>query len=699
MRLDEWLFEKKYFESVEAAQKAVLRGLVRKKASGELLDKPGWQVPKILEIAVEEPDPFVGRGGHKLEGLLKTLNWDLRNAVVLDVGASTGGFTDCVLQRGARRVYAVDVGTHQLHEKLRSDERVEVFENTDIRNLPLSRLQPLPRLILVDVAFISLKSVVPFLHEVFPGVPMILLFKPQFEVGRFVPKKRGIAPAAEARKSLEEMLLFLRGLGLNPTVVKESALLGGKGNQETFVVTMPEVPRHIFRTYDIRGHADNDLSDDTMEKIGRVFGRRLVAKVGEGARLGLGRDARISSPRIHAALARGLSSQGVKVIDMGMIATPMAYYSHFNFDLEAIVMVTASHNPKEDNGMKMMVTKNTLFGEEISSLYDDVQREIIVSSSSDATISDSIHDALRKNYIQFLHREFKFKKKFKMVIDCGNGMAGSIARDVFAPYAEALEILYEKVDCTFPHHEADPTIPANIRELRERVRETGADVGFAFDGDADRLGVVSSSGRILWGDEIVMLLSELVLSRQPGATVIGEVKCSEKLFRMIEGKGGKPLMYKTGHSLIKKKMKEVSAPLAGEMSGHLFFADRYFGFDDATYGALRVLEVMDQLVPDLDVWIDTYPSYAVTPEIRVACREDEKQGLVEKVKAYFSKHADAKLYLIDGVRVGFSDASWALVRASNTQAVLVVRIEATSQERLEEIQGMVSEALGREVDV
>ncbi len=346
-----------------------------------------------------------------------------------------------------------------------------------------------------------------------------------------------------------------------------------------------------------------------------------------------------------------------------------------------------------------MIAKETLFGEEISKIGQEISMLSPLTEKGDPRWSEDLRHELRLRYIQFLHSQFRFKKKLRIVVDCGNGMTGSIIREALRPYASDLDILYEEVDCRFPNHEADPTIPANLKDLKKAVLERQADVGFSYDGDGDRLGVITSKGRILWGDEILMLLSEWVLKQKPGATIIGEVKCSEKLFRMIESKGGVPLMYRTGHSLIKKKMKEVHAPLAGEMSGHLFFADRYFGFDDAIYATLRVLEVMDQLQLDLDSWIQSYPSSYVTPEIRVECLESEKRDLVLRVQRYFEAKPDVKLHLLDGVRVSFPDSSWALVRASNTQAVLVVRIEAASELRLKELKNEVSEALGRSIDV
>lgn len=697
-RLDEWLVKQGHFNSLKEAAIACQLGQVRRVPSGELLDKPGFSVPKFLSVEILGESRYVGRGAEKLEALLDQLDWNIESTVALDVGSSTGGFADCLLQRGASQVICVDVGSHQLHEKLRSDSRVQVFEQQDIRSLDFSKLKRRPTLVSVDVSFISLRAILPTLIRNLPDARYILLFKPQFELDRYVPKKRGVAPQKEAEAALKEMLQFLNSIGLYQSMVKPSAVKGTKGNQETFIVAEAGVPQHIFRTYDIRGVADRELTNDVIARIGRALGKRIFKSLGSGARIGVGADARISSPRIHDCFCRALSAEKVNVIDMGSITTPMAYFAHYNFELDGVVQITASHNPKDDNGMKMMLSKNTLFGEEIISLGKEAA-ELPSADLAPAQKFSSIFKELRQKYISYLHDQFKFSKKYKLALDTGNGMAGSVAREVFSPYASEIDILYEDVDCRFPNHEADPTVPANLKDLQAKVKSMKADMGFAFDGDGDRLGLISGKGRILWGDEIVMLLSELVLKEQPGATIIGEVKCSEKLFRTIEARGGKPLMYKTGHSLIKKKMKEVHAPIAGEMSGHLFFADHYFGFDDSIYGALRVLQVVDQFNLNLDDWIAQFPSSFVTPEIRVSCQESEKEPLVTQVKKFFGKMKGAKLSEIDGVRVSFDDHSWVLVRASNTQAVLVLRIEAISQARLEEIRLLVSESLGRDIRV
>jgi len=698
-RLDSWLVGQGYFSNLKDAEVAIRLGRVRD-VKGSAIDKPGHQVGATFHVQIEDSEgTYVSRGALKLVSLLNELGWNLKGVIALDVGASTGGFTQVLLERGVKLVYAVDVGTHQLHEKLRADPRVRALEKTDIRRLDFGWLEPSPHLVVVDVSFVSIKAVARLLKRMLPEALFIFLIKPQFEVSRYQPKKRGVVTERNRKICLEEMLQFLSTLGLQLLKVKESAIKGMKGNQETFAVAQSSIPKHIFRSYDIRGDAEKELTDFVVERIGRSFAKRLRHSAGENAKIGVGWDERLSSPRIRNSLVRGLYAENLKIIELGAVTTPMAYFSHYSFDLDALIQITASHNPKDDNGLKMMIQKNTLFGPEILSLHAEAQAETLLPLLMEIPQTTNISETLKKNYIDYLHTNIQLKRKFKLALDCGNGMAGMVAREVFAPYASRLDILFEDVDCRFPNHEADPTVLKNLEPLQRKLLESGADIGFAFDGDADRLGVITAKGRVLFGDEILMLLSEFVLRSQPGATIIGEVKCSEKLFRMIEKKGGRPLMYRTGHSLIKKKMKEVHAPIAGEMSGHLFFSDRYFGFDDAVYGALRVLEVVDQLQLDLDEWIAQYPSSFITPEIRVACEESEKEMLVEKVKKSFAGDAEAKLHLIDGVRISFRDGAWALVRASNTQAVLVLRIEAPSKARLHEIAKHLGKALGKSIHV
>jgi phosphomannomutase/phosphoglucomutase len=695
VRLDEIL--KKQGFSASEAQGLILAGRVRSRKSGQALDKAGADIKEESDIWVTPAPSFVGRGGDKLDTFLKNQDVRLSGAVVLDVGSSTGGFTDCVLQRGASRVISVDVGTHQLHEKLREDSRVRVFEQTDIRSFHWPSDEPPPSLVVVDVAFISLRLIVPHLRRLAPHAMWILLFKPQFEVERYIPKKRGVAPVVDADAALKDFLLWMQADVVYRVMSQPSAVKGSKGNQETFILVNPPFRSEVFRTYDIRGDAENDLSPLFYYRLGRAYAERLLENLSSGNHaVGVGRDARLSSPAFFEALVAGLSDGGLSVWDLGLTTTPMVYFAHYHFPLAGVVQITASHNPQQDNGAKMMMNKQTLFGDDIQDLCRRMNAsDFIYHEQSRDRVQKE--DLLKEAYRTALLSQFSFSKKYKLAVDCGNGMAGVMARQLFEPYADTLDILYEEVDCTFPHHEADPTVEKNLRDIVTAVKSKDYDFGFAYDGDADRLGVITPKGRILWGDEILMLLAELVLKERPGATVIGEVKCSEKLFAMIRSRGGDAVMYRTGHSLIKKKMKELKAPLAGEMSGHLFFADRYFGFDDALYASLRVIEVVDRLGLNLDDWIDSFPPTFVTPELRVTCAESEKSAAVTQIIQFLKKDPALNLTEIDGVRATWPDGSWALIRASNTQAVLVVRVEAPSKERQKEIITLVEEGLGRKI--
>lgn len=697
MRLDQCLFEKGLFDSREKARREILAGRVRKKASGEVLDKPGIRVSMDLEVVIEERQRFVSRAGEKLQGFLEASNLPVEGMICLDVGSSTGGFTDCLLQNGCHEVWAVDVGRHQMHEKLRNDPRVRLFEECDIRDFDLSQIAEKIDLVVVDVSFISVKKFMPLLLEKLPRASFLILFKPQFEVGRGSHGKHGLVREDIRKRAFEEMLLYLASLGLNLRMNQESVVKGMKGNQESFILADRNLPKSIFRAYDIRGHAESELSDEGFEKIGYILGARLQKLFpAKNLKIGLGRDARPSSPRLAAALRRGLSRHPVTLVDLGLTTTPMLYFSKFALSLDAAFQVTASHNPSHDNGLKMMMGESTLFGDEISSIGAEAATLVLPEFQNQGQIVNQEAE-LRNRYIQFQRDQFSRLKKFKVVIDCANGMSGLVARDIFSPLTSELDIMFEEIDCKFPNHPADPTVEANLKDLKTRMKERGADVGFAFDGDGDRLGVVTAEGRVLWGDEILMLLSEKVLASMPGASIIGEVKCSERLFQYVRDLGGSPVMYKTGHSLIKKRMKELKAPIAGEMSGHLFFSDRYMGFDDGIYAALRVLEAMSDLPNGLDDWISKFPKAYITPEIRIDCKDSDKVSSVEKVKAFYASHQGAEVNPLDGVRVTFPDASWVLLRASNTQDVLVIRAEANSQIRLKELLNELSEALDRPI--
>jgi phosphomannomutase/phosphoglucomutase len=705
MRLDQWLFEQAYFDSREKAKREILAGRVRNDHSGEVLDKPGQKVPKSLRVRIETVERFVGRGGEKLSAFLKEAELDPSGRIVLDVGSSTGGFADCLLQNGAKKVICVDVGSHQLHEKIRENPAVEVFENQDIRSFSHPALSEV-EWVTVDCSFISLRKIIPFLKENLPQAKWILLFKPQFEVGSGVAMPGGIVRLADRYRCLHEMLLFLDSIGLNPHMVRDSAVKGTKGNQESFLWVengkSKATDLQMFRTYDIRGKAYTQLSPIRMKQVGKSLLKRVWAEFPKKKtlKLAVGRDTRPSSPELVAALLEGLSHPNVEVFYLGEISTPMLYLATKHYSLDAGFQVTASHNPKEDNGVKMMIAGQALFGEQIRGLGLEV-----LGSASDPVMGIDWSNFVSRQaeietaYLKFVHSDIALKRKFRVAVDCGNGMTGGVAWRVLEKYCSDLEILFEEPDCSFPNHPADPTVAKNLKDLIQLMRKKTFDVGFAFDGDGDRIGVVTPKGRILWGDEILMILAEKLLQEKPQSVVIGEVKCSQKLFQMIRARGGQAIMYKTGHSLMKQKLKELSAPLAGEMSGHLFFGDRFFGFDDGLYAALRVLEVMDHLDLDLDEWIESFPEMITTPEIRMSCPEEEKETRIRKIQEYFSAQGKGDLNTIDGVRVSFPDASWLLARASNTEAVLVFRIEAPHQERLNELKQELETLIGEKLDV
>ena len=443
-------------------------------------------------------------------------------------------------------------------------------------------------------------------------------------------------------------------------------------------------PRHVFREYDIRGVADRDLDDAFAHALGRGLGTVL----GPGKRIALGRDCRLSSPRLHASLLAGLERVGVRVVDIGVVPTPMLYFAVHHLATDGGVMITGSHNPPEDNGFKIMRGKASFFGADIQTLRALVEEERF---APDATGSHEDADVLPA-YVETVRSGIRIPspEKLRVVVDAGNGAGGPAALAVMHAAGLRPEALYCDMDGRFPNHHPDPTVPANVAALVERVRATGARVGIAYDGDADRLGAVDADGEIVWGDKLMILFSRALLAERPGAAILGEVKCSQTLYDDIALHGGTPILWKTGHSLIKTKMKESGALLAGEMSGHLFFADRYFGYDDAVYAAARLIELLsrsDQTLADL---VDTLPVLYNTPELRVPCPEEIKFEVVERAVAHYK--ARHPVVDVDGARVQFP-GGWGLVRASNTGPILVLRCEADSPERLASIRGEIEERL------
>ena len=445
------------------------------------------------------------------------------------------------------------------------------------------------------------------------------------------------------------------------------------------------LPSHIFREYDLRGLADTELTDELARGVGRAFATVLYA---EGkTQIAAARDLRTSSARIHAALVQGLLESGAHIVDLGLTPTPLLYFSVSHLGLDAGISITGSHNPPEYNGFKLHLADRPFYGKEIQQLRALIEKKDFHRGDGQLEKRNILGDY--QNHVRSL---FKFKRKIKAVIDSGHGMAGLVAPALIASLGHDVTELYSNLDPKFPDHHPDPSVPANLKDAQKKVLDTRADIGLAFDGDADRIGVIDEKGNVIAGDKILLLYARELLIRKPGAAVIGDVKCSQSIYDDIARRGGKPLMWKTGHSLIKAKMKETGAELAGEMSGHMFFADRWFGFDDAIYAACRMLEVLDKDTRPLSQHLADLPDLFSTPEIRVDCPDEIKFNLVRSAVTEFKKKY--KVIDIDGARLEFPDG-WGLVRASNTQPVLVMRFEAASQKRLEEIRKIVEDQIAQ----
>lgn len=442
---------------------------------------------------------------------------------------------------------------------------------------------------------------------------------------------------------------------------------------------MAYINPQIFREYDIRGIVDDDLNADVLERIGKAYGTYMKdygAKV-----VSIGRDCRLSSPEYAKAMSRGINSTGIDVIDIGMVSTPMLYFSLYNLDVGGGVMITASHNPGEYNGIKLCRGKDSVFGAQIQKIRE------IAEGGEFALGKGSVKEMdIEELYVKFLKENIDMKPGIRAGIDYGNGMVGMIGPRVFREFGCDVTELYVTPDGTFPNHHPDPTVEENLAQLIETVRSGELPLGIGFDGDGDRMGVVDENGNIIWGDMLVLVFARDVLSRKPGAKIIGDVKCSNRLFNGIREAGGEAIMWKTGHSLIKDKMKVEKASLAGEMSGHIFFADKFFGYDDALYASLRLLEIMSKTGKNLSQLLEGIPPAVSTPEIRVDCPEAIKFRVVETVKQELGKAY--RIIDIDGVRIEFPDG-WGLIRASNTQPALVLRFEAQTGERLREIRSLI----------
>ena len=439
-----------------------------------------------------------------------------------------------------------------------------------------------------------------------------------------------------------------------------------------------KIAPEIFKAYDIRGVVDRTLTEEAAEAIGRGLG--TLGAAGGVTRFVVGRDGRLSGPRLGAALTRGLNAAGMHVTDIGVCATPMVYFATYALGTGSGVMVTGSHNPPEYNGLKMMVAGDTLAAETIQ----DLRR--VVESGSFATGAGSLESLdVAPAYLERIVSDVKLKRPMKIAIDCGNGSPGAIAPKLFRSMGCEVEELFCDVDGNFPNHHPDPSQPKNLADLIFALATGPSEIGLAFDGDGDRLGVVTKSGRIIYPDRQLMLFAADVLSRVPGSEIIFDVKCTRNLFGWIRSHGGKPVLWKTGHSLVKAKLKETGAPLAGEMSGHIFFKERWFGFDDGLYAGARLLEILAR-VPDVSAALEGLPDSITTPELNLAVAEGENHTLIARLQKTARFEGATEVITIDGLRVEYPDG-FGLMRASNTTPAVVLRFEGDTKTALERIQG------------
>jgi phosphomannomutase/phosphoglucomutase len=439
----------------------------------------------------------------------------------------------------------------------------------------------------------------------------------------------------------------------------------------------------IFRQYDIRGIAGKDMLEEDVTALGKGIGTYLQQ---QGNRfIAVGRDCRVTSEVYSERLIAGLAASGCRVVDIGVCATPVSYFTIRHLETEGSVMVTASHNPPEYNGFKVCSGTDSVYGEQIQEIRKIIEQGKFKEGQGSVETFEILVP-----YIEYILENINLKHPLRVGVDAGNGTAGLTAVPILKNLGCELHELYTEPDGTFPHHEADPTVAKNMADLVALVKEKQLDIGFGFDGDGDRIGVVDAQGNLVFGDQLMIIFSREILSRKPGATFISEVKCSQTMYDDIEKHGGKAIMWRTGHSMIKQKMKETKAELAGEMSGHIFFSDRYLGYDDAVYAACRLLEILADSGRTVAQLLADVPKTFTTPEIRVDCPDHIKFEVVSRVTEYFRQRE--KVIDIDGARVLFGDG-WGLVRASNTQPALVLRFEALSEPRLKEIRRHVESVL------
>jgi phosphomannomutase/phosphoglucomutase len=443
----------------------------------------------------------------------------------------------------------------------------------------------------------------------------------------------------------------------------------------------------IFREYDIRGIAGVDISAQFAHRLGRTFAEWALAKTGKSKlTISVGRDCRLTSDEYAESLIRGLTESGIDVLNIDTCPTPLTYFSVHHYHTDGAIMITGSHNPANYNGFKIGIGKDTLHGEQIQEL----KNIFIKGEFKDRSLGSVKNAEIIDSYVKYVNSVIKPKKKLKVVLDAGNGTAATVAPKLFKLMGADVIELFCELDGTFPNHHPDPTVPKNLADVIRAVKEHKADFGIGYDGDSDRIGAVDENGRVIYGDELMVIFAREVLKENPGATIISEVKSSQRLYQDIAAHGGNGIMWKTGHSLIKSKMKETGAKLAGEMSGHIFFADRWFGFDDAIYASARLYEILGNHSPLSSLTSDLKPMVN-TPEIRIDCDEEKKFALIVEAAKHL-QDPDAKLTTIDGLRVDYENR-WGLIRASNTQPVIVMRFEAQSEILLNQIQKKFEQAL------
>ncbi len=447
---------------------------------------------------------------------------------------------------------------------------------------------------------------------------------------------------------------------------------------------------NIFREYDIRGVVETDFTADTVVKIGKAFSTYLIKEGFKNCVIGY--DARLSADYLFSTFTNSLRDCGIDVISIGQCTSPILYFAQINLNADSAVMITGSHNPADMNGFKMLTKKTALYGDKIQDLKNIILNNELISRPEDVSAGTLKHMSVRDEYLDYMKKNITMgSRKLKILVDGGNGTGGQIASEIFRYFGHEVIELYTDPDGRFPNHHPDPTVPKYMTDLINEVKRSKADLGIGYDGDADRIGIVTEKGDMLFGDHLMMIFSKEILSRKPGSVIVGEVKCSQTLYDGIEKLGGKGIMWKAGHSLIKAKMKETGAELGGEVSGHIFFKDRFFGHDDALYASLRLLEILSRSDSTMSGLLSDIPKTIMTPEIRLDSDDNKKFEIVKRVTEYFKK-AGYKVVDVDGVRIIFDDG-FGLIRASNTQPALVQRYEASSEERLKEIMELMQSKL------